>query len=328
MPLDKMKKLELDDALDNFLKTNTKPENVKSSSRKTEKRKGVDSIQSKDEPIQIENNSAGLRHYLDDLNNLIGLENVKREITSLIHTIAINKIRMAAGLPVPDFSNHLVFFGNPGTGKTTVARIIANIYRELGVLSKGQLIETDRAGLVAGYVGQTAIKTKEVVARAIGGVLFIDEAYTLSPEGPGNDFGQESIDTLLKEMEDHRDDLAVIVAGYPRLMARFIESNPGLKSRFNKYISFPDYDSKELENIFEMMCNKYDYRISEDLKNRLPSFFEQMCRDKKENFANAREVRNLFEKTVQNQSSRLFTEGIQSKNEMMELITDDFFGTC
>ena len=275
----------------------------------------------------IEERRSALEECLAELDSLIGLDSVKSEIITLTHTIAINNQRKAANLSVPDFSNHLVFYGNPGTGKTTVARIVAKIYQVLGVISKGHLVETDRSGLVAGYVGQTALKTKKVVDDALGGVLFIDEAYTLAPEGVDNDFGQETIDTLLKAMEDNRKDLVVIVAGYPRLMRNFIKSNPGLESRFNKYILFPDYSPEELEKIFLMMCAKYDYQIDPELQPRLIGFFRDMVKNKTENFANAREIRNLFERTIQRQASRLYVNKVKDKIDMTTIMMEDFFDT-
>ncbi len=268
---------------------------------------------------------ANVAKYLDELNALIGLSAVKDDVNLLIHTISINEERKKMNLSVPEFSKHLVFYGNPGTGKTTVARIIANLYKELGVISKGQFVETDRSGLVAGYVGQTAIKTKELIDSAMGGVLFIDEAYTLAPEGGGQDFGQEAIDTLLKAMEDNRDDFVVIVAGYPELMSRFINSNPGLNSRFNKYLYFNDYNAEELEKIFILMCEKYQYVLDDELKKQLPDFFQAMVLTKPDNFANAREVRNLFEKAVQRQSSRLYNHKEHTQDDLTVLKLEDVF---
>ncbi len=284
------------------------------------------SDKSSDAEQESADKKANVEKYLAELNALVGLSAVKEDVNLLIHTITINEERKKMNLSVPDFSKHLVFYGNPGTGKTTVARIIANLYKELGVISKGQFVETDRSGLVAGYVGQTAIKTKELIDSAMGGVLFIDEAYTLAPEGSGgNDFGQEAIDTLLKAMEDNRDDFIVIVAGYPDLMNRFINSNPGLNSRFNKYLYFNDYNAEELEKIFMLMCEKYQYVPDDELKEKLPEFFQLMVLTKSDNFANAREVRNIFEKAVQRQSSRLYNDKEHTQEDLTVLKAEDVF---
>jgi len=295
------------------------------SDKKEDEQKNIDKdkIEAEQENVDKE---AEVKKYLDELDALIGLSAVKDDVNLLIHTISINEERKKMNLSVPEFSKHLVFYGNPGTGKTTVARIIANLYKALGVISKGQFVETDRSGLVAGYVGQTAIKTKELIDSAMGGVLFIDEAYTLAPQGGGgNDFGQEAIDTLLKAMEDNRDDFVVIVAGYPELMSRFINSNPGLNSRFNKYLSFDDYNAEELEKIFVLMCNKYQYVLDEKLKEKMPEFFQAMVLTKPDNFANAREIRNIFEKAVQRQSSRLYNDKEHTQDDLTLLKLEDVF---
>lgn len=244
-----------------------------------------------------------LEDLLNELNELIGLAGVKEEVSSLVNILKINKLRESRGFKVPQVSKHLAFLGNPGTGKTTVARLLSKIYKKLGVLEKGQLVEVDRSGLVAGYVGQTAIKTQEKINEAMGGVLFIDEAYTLA-KGE-NDFGQESIDTLLKAMEDQREVFVVIVAGYSEPMNRFLESNPGLKSRFNKSIVFEDYSPNELLDIFELFCKLNDMNLSSDARDYLTQYLGKLCNEKSENFANGREMRNLFEKAFTNQANRL-----------------------
>ena len=264
-----------------------------------------------------------LEEVLAELDGLCGLGQVKKDVKSLINLVKVRKLRKENGLPVPPMSLHLVFMGNPGTGKTTVARLLAKIYHAIGVLSKGQLVEVDRSGLVAGFVGQTAIKTQEVVQKALGGVLFIDEAYALVNQENGNDFGHEAIEVLLKNMEDHRDDLIVIVAGYTDLMEKFIHSNPGLESRFNKYFFFEDYDGGQLMEIFRSMCKKNGYTLSEEGETWARKDFEELYENRDENFGNARDVRNLFEKAVARQSDRVAGLEAPTREQLMELLPED-----
>lgn len=255
----------------------------------------------------------------DKLEKLVGLEEIKSDVTNLVNLMKMQKRRKNQGLKMIPISLHLVFSGNPGTGKTTVARILADIYKDIGILSKGHLVEVDRSNLVAGYVGQTAIKTQEKINEALGGILFIDEAYTLSKDE--NDYGQEAIDTILKAMEDHRDDFVVIVAGYSELMQKFINSNPGLRSRFNKYIYFPDYNVEELVSIFLNMCKEYDYVLSEDAKDAMKKIIYNMEKNKDANFANARDVRNLFERVITQQATRLSK---MQTEDIMRIEVEDF----
>lgn len=255
---------------------------------------------------------------LEELNGLVGLEGVKKEVNSLVNLLRIQKIREEKGMKQPNVSKHLVFSGNPGTGKTTVARMLAGIYNSLGILSGGQLVEVDRSGLVSGYIGQTATKVNGVVEQALGGILFIDEAYTLTANKGEGDFGQEAVDTLLKAMEDNRDNLVVIVAGYPDLMEEFLSSNPGLRSRFNKFIFFEDYGQDELFEILLGMAKKQDYELSEEARLKAKEYFTQACANKTESFANAREVRNYFEKAVSKQATRL-VKNINALDEKMLL---------
>lgn len=264
---------------------------------------------------------------LDSLNSLIGLKEVKQSITSLVNFISVNQKRKEMGMKVPSVSYHCVFTGNPGTGKTTVARILAGIYRNLGILQTGQLVETDRSGLVAEYVGQTAIKTNKIIDSAIGGVLFIDEAYSLV--GGGNeDYGKEAISTLLKRMEDDRDKLVVILAGYSKEMEDFINSNPGLRSRFSRYIHFPDYSADELFQIFQLNMQKFDYHLTDDGESYLKRVLERRVAHKPSDFGNAREVRNLFEKVVEAQSDRLQRMNGLTKEAMSEFTLEDLQRAC
>ncbi len=259
-----------------------------------------------------------------ELDELIGLEEVKKEVHSLANFIKIQKEREAKGLKKAKVSYHLVFYGSPGTGKTTVARIIGRIYKDLGVLKSGHTVETDRAGLVGQYIGQTAPQTDSVITQAIHGVLFIDEAYSLVPEyGSGNDYGQEAIATLLKRMEDYRDSLVVIIAGYKNEMKRFIDSNPGLQSRFNRYIDFPDYTAKELTEIFKMYMKKNQYTLDPDAERYLRERFEYTVNHKDRNFGNARYARNVFEKSIQQQANRLAKISNPQVDDLTTLTKDD-----
>lgn len=262
----------------------------------------------------------------DELSQLIGLSAAKMEVKEISDFAKVQKARKTRGLPVSEMSYHLVFTGNPGTGKTTVARLVAQIYKELGILSKGQLVEATAKDLVAGYVGQTAIKTGEVIEKALGGVLFIDEAYALLDK-TGQGYGQEAIDTLLKEMEDHRGDFAVIVAGYDDLMKHFIESNPGLKSRFNKFIHFDDYTADEMRDIFNSLCDKNAYTVTDDANEIIKQYFATICETHDESFANARTARNFFENVISKQASRIASKR-ENTEEILSTITADDVSWC
>ncbi|MBE5951796.1 MAG: AAA family ATPase [Lachnospiraceae bacterium] len=263
-------------------------------------------VQTKEQAVLDAVQSAHLDALVEELNALVGLKEVKTEIRSLINLIKVRKMREKYCLPEIEMSYHMVFTGNPGTGKTTLARLVGKIYKELGILTHGEMTETDRSGLVAGYVGQTALKVKEVVEKAIGGVLFIDEAYALASAG-SNDFGGEAIDTLVKLMEDHRENLVVIVAGYTEEMKRFLKSNTGLMSRFNRFIPFPDYSTGELVEILAGMAKKAGLVLEEGLSDKITAYLEKMTEKERYEFGNARGIRNLFETMVVNQANRIVT---------------------
>ncbi len=275
-----------------------------------------------EQPDNSLKSASDLDRLLNELDSLIGLEAVKEEVRSLINLIKVRALRKKHGLPLMDMSLHMVFTGSPGTGKTTVARLVAGIYKELGLLSKGNLVETDRSGLIAGYVGQTAIKVKEVVERALGGILFIDEAYSLSTQC-SNDFGDEAIETLVKMMEDHRDDLVVIVAGYTEEMQTFLKSNTGLTSRFNKFITFDDYSNEELIEILSVMASKAGFIIDAEALTKCYGIVSDLSEAEKNDFGNARGIRNLFERIVVNQANRISEIENPCRDELIRITVDD-----
>jgi AAA+ superfamily predicted ATPase len=253
--------------------------------------------------ITAQTEPANLSAILAELNSLIGLDAVKTDVIQLVNYLKVQQLKHSKGMRSFPVSLHYVFYGNPGTGKTTVARLLAQIYQSLGLLSKGHLVETDRSGLVAGYLGQTALKVNEVVSKALGGILFIDEAYSLTKRE--DSFGEEAIEVLIKQMEDHRDDLIVIVAGYTDKMDEFLSSNPGLHSRFNKYLKFQDYGPAELAAIFERFAAKEDMHLSTDAREKLQSVFQTAYNTRDNTFGNGRLARNLYERVISNQANRI-----------------------
>lgn len=276
-----------------------------------------------EEKVNVEESpKISLEEALNNLNELVGLDRVKKTINDWVKQIQAFQLRKERNLRVPDMSYHLVFSGNPGTGKTTVARIVAQIYHALGILSKGHLVEVERSDLVAGYIGQTAIKTQKVIDAAMGGVLFIDEAYTLSSRSE-SDFGSEAIATLLKAMEDKRTSFVVVVAGYDDKMDDFISSNPGLNSRFKTKLNFDDYSGLELYKIFLGLCRKNDYKLSDKAKVAMSDYLNELFDSRDDNFGNARDVRNLFEQIVTAQSTRVYTNQFATDDELMTITEED-----
>ena len=304
-------------------KENIPPIDTGASGEKTDLTKASDGAtvtppESEEEKLPPKENIEDLKKELEAY---IGLDEVKKEVKNLINMATVYKLRIDNNLPNPDMSLHLVFSGNPGTGKTMIARFMARVYHSLGLLSKGTLTEVDRSGLVAGYIGQTAIKTSKVIESAMGGVLFIDEAYTLTSKTE-NDFGYEAVDTILKAMEDSRADLVVIVAGYTDLMEKFIDSNPGLRSRFNKYIDFADYTADEMFAIFKLNCSKSFYVLDSAAEDKIKEYFTLVSEAAGE-FGNARGVRNTFEKILTEQANRIASLPSVSRDDLMKITEDD-----
>ncbi|MCL2676582.1 MAG: AAA family ATPase [Streptococcaceae bacterium] len=263
-----------------------------------------------------------LPELLGQLNDLVGLKNVKQQVSDLISFAKIQKLREDNGLKKSRETLHMAFLGNPGTAKTTVARIVGRMYKSMGLLSKGHFIEASRADLIAEYQGQTAIKVKKLIQRAKGGVLFIDEAYSITENENTDSYGRESLTELTKALEDYRDDLVVIVAGYSNLMKKFFESNPGLKSRFNTFIQFEDYSLDELIKIFKYDCEKYEYNVSEEILSKAKEYIEHELNEKDENFSNGRMIRNLFDDVIMRQSKRLTALTSEISKEQLSQITE------
>lgn len=265
-----------------------------------------------------------LQDLLDELNALVGLEKVKSKVQDLIVYQKIQKMRREQNLHSAKNTLHLAFTGNPGTGKTTVARIVGRIYKQIGLLSKGHFVEVSRTDLIAGYQGQTALKVKKVIEQAKGGVLFIDEAYSITENDHTDSYGRECLTELTKALEDYREDLVVIVAGYTEPMNQFFESNPGLKSRFNTFIKFDDYSSNELDEILVSMCKKNDYILTDEVKEKIHFYFEQQTSSKDKSFSNGRLVRNLFDDLVMNHARRVINVENPGREELSTIKVEDF----
>ena len=265
-----------------------------------------------------------LDELLEDLNSLVGLANVKNKVNDLIVFQTVQKKRQEKGLYNQKSTLHMAFTGNPGTGKTTVARIVGHVYRKIGLLSKGHFVEVSRTDLIAGYQGQTALKVKDVIERAKGGVLFIDEAYSITENDHSDSYGRECLTELTKALEDYRDDLVVIVAGYTKPMQAFFESNPGLRSRFNTFIEFDDYCTEEMIEILDSMCRANDYRLDNHLKEILKEYFEGVINQKDESFANGRLARNLYDDLIMKHAKRVINLPNPSENDLSILTEEDF----
>lgn len=286
---------------------------------------GYSTIQGLCKPtIDVDNDKRTLQELLDELDALIGLEKVKSKVQDLIVYQKVQKLRREKNFHSSKNTLHLAFTGNPGTGKTTVARIVGRIYKKIGLLSKGHFVEVSRTDLIAGYQGQTALKVKKVIEQAKGGVLFIDEAYSITENDHSDSYGRECLTELTKALEDYRDDLIVIVAGYTEPMNKFFESNPGLKSRFNTFVEFDDYSSVELDNILLSMCKNNDYVLDDNAKEKIHLYFEQQISSKDENFANGRLVRNLYDDLVMNHARRVIKVDNPSIVDLSTIKAEDF----
>ena len=281
-------------------------------------------LESQDKRVENDNDTRSLDELLGDLNKLIGLEGVKAKVSDLIAFQTVQILREKQGLHSQKRTMHLAFTGNPGTGKTTVARIIGRIYKQIGLLSKGHFIEVSRTDLIAGYQGQTALKVKKVIDEAKGGVLFIDEAYSITENDHSDSYGRECLTELTKALEDYRNDLIVIVAGYTEPMNHFFASNPGLKSRFNTFIEFPDYSAEELLSIFVKLCEENDYHLADNVEECLRDIFQKLVTGKKENFSNARLVRNIYDDATMNLARRVVKLKNPSRDDLSLIICEDF----